>query len=140
MLLEAELPLPGRMAAVPLRKASWWLLLAASKGKRLDTAYVCPRKDAKSAFAKLKVGAWTPKCFARIHTAKGTKEAAFKLRLNALSADGATVKLYATPLCQTTGWATPKAVCKQLRDLPGLPLPNSFYASHNLGWNDSRQD
>ena len=136
--LEADLPLPGRMALVPLKPTTWHLLLAASDGRKIDTAYVCPTKDAGRAFAKLKAGEWSPKCFAEILTQKGPAEVAFRMRLNELSADGATVKLYVTPLCQTSGWATPASVCKQLRDLPGLPIPNAFYASHSLGWNDSK--
>ena len=136
-LLEAELPLPGRMAAVPLKKTSWHLLLAASKGSKLDTAYVCPKKDIKTAFAKLAVGKWSPRCTAKVPTAKGTKEAVFHLRLNELSGDGSTVKLYVTPLCQTSGYASPASACAKLADVPGLPTPNAFYAAHNLGWIDS---
>jgi len=136
-LLEAALPLPGRSALEPLKPTTWHLLLAASKGTRLDTAIVGPSKDTKQAFARLKVGAWSPKCTAKVRTAKGTRDVVFRMRLNALSADGSTVKLYVTPLCQTTGWAWPAATCKELRDVPGLPIPNAFYGAHNLGWIDS---
>jgi len=137
-MLEAELPLPGRMALEPLKPTTWHLLLAASRGKKLDTAYVCPKKDAKTAFARLKVGKWSPRCCTKIRTAKGTREVVFHMRLNELSSDGSTVKLYVTPLCRTTGWATPASVCRELRDLPGLPAPSSFYGAHNLGWIDSK--
>ena len=137
--LEAELPLPGREARVPLKPTTWHLLLIASKGKKLDTAFVCPTKDAKSAFARLKVKTWSPNCSARVQTAKGTVEVVFRLRLQELAPSGSTVKLYVTPLCAASGWATPPSVCRELRDVPGLPIPNSFYGAHGLGWIDSQE-
>jgi predicted AlkP superfamily phosphohydrolase/phosphomutase len=139
LLLEAELPLPGRGALVPLKPTTWHLLLAASKGRKLDTAYVCPTKDAETAFARLRVGQWSPRCFTKVRTEKGTVEAVFLMRLQELAPSGSTVKLYATALCQLSGWASPPSVCRELRDVPGLPIPNSFYGSHGLGWIDSRQ-
>ncbi len=139
VLLEADLPLPGRQAAVPLKPTTWRLLLAASKGRRLDTAYVCPTRDARAAFARLKVGRWSRKCFAKIRTAKGAVEVVFRMRLQELGAAGTPVSLYVTALCQTAGWASPRAVCRELRDVDGMPLPNSMYESHALGWVDSRQ-
>jgi len=137
VMLEAELPLPGRMAAEPLTPNKWHLLLAASEGRQVDTAYVCPAKDVRSAFARLKLNAWSPKCTAKIRTAKGRREVVFRLRLTELSSDGGTAKLYVTPLCRTSGWAWPATVCKELSDVPGLPLPNSFYGAHGLGWTDT---
>ncbi len=139
VLLEANLPLPGRQAVVPLKPTTWHMLLAASKGRKLDTAYVCPTKDARSAFARLKVGQWSPKCFTKISTVKGAVEVVFRLRLQELAPGGARVKLYVTALCQRSGWATPRSVCRELREVAGLPLPNSMYESHALGWIDSRQ-
>jgi len=136
--LEAELPLPGRMAAEPLKPTTWHLLLVASRGKRLDTAIVAPKKDVKSAFAELRVGAWSPRCTAKVRTAKGTREVVFHIRLIELAPDGSRVKLYFTPLCRTDGFAWPARICRALRDVPGLPVPNSFYASHHLGWIDSK--
>ncbi|HUT36774.1 MAG TPA: alkaline phosphatase family protein [Planctomycetota bacterium] len=136
-MLEADLPLPGRQALVPLKPTTWHLLLAASKGTGLDTAYVCPARDAKTAFARLRLGSWSDTCTASLRTAKGTREVVFRLRLTELAPDGSKVKLYVTPLCQTSGWATPASTCGKLRGLPGLPLPNTFYPAHNLGWIDS---
>ena len=136
-MLEAELPLPGRMALVPFKHNTWHLLLTASKGRKLDTAHVCPAKDAKTAFTRLKVGEWSGNCRGRVATQKGTVGVVFRARLNELSADGSVVKLYLTPLCQTTGWAKPASVCRELADLPGLPLPNSFYQAFHLGWIDT---
>ncbi len=138
VVLEAELPLPGRHALEPLKPTTWHLLLFASKGRSIDTAYVCPSKDVKKTFARLKLGAWSPRCTAKVQTDKGTREVVFKMRLTELSSDGSKVKLYVTPLCQTTGWASPARVCRELSDLPGLPMPNSFYAAHHLGWIDSK--
>ncbi len=139
VLLEADLPLPGRQATVPLKPTTWRLLLAASKGRKLDTAYVCPTRDARTAFARLKVGRWSETCCAKVRTAKGPVEVVFRMRLQELGGGGTPVRLYVTALCRTDGWATPRSVCRELRDVPGMPLPNSMYESHGLGWIDSRE-
>jgi len=137
-MLEADLPLPGRSAIVPLKPSTWYLLLAASKGTKIDTAFVCPKKNTDSAFARLKLGQWSPRCSTKVHTEKGIRDVVFRMRLAELASDGSTVKLYITPLCQTRGWATPASICGELEDLPGLPIPNSYYEAHGLGWIDSR--
>ena len=137
-LVEADLPLPGRHALEPLEATEWHLLLCASRGRKVDTAYVCPGKDVRRAFALLRTGSWSPRCTARVRTKGGSREVVFRMRLLELSPDGSRVKLYVTPLCQTSGWAKPARVCRQLRDLPGLPIPNSFYGAHGLGWIGSK--
>ena len=136
VMMEAELPLPGRRAKAPLKPTTWHLLLVASKGRKIDTALVCPTKDAKTAFAKLKTGKWSPRCSAKIKTEKGTVDTIFHMRLRELSSDGSTVKLYVTPLCQTNGWAWPAGVCAELAGLPGLPIPNSFFEAFHIEWID----
>lgn len=131
--LEAELNVKARLPKEPVKRQKWYLCILRTQ-RSFDTAIVATARNGKKALAVLKVGDWSPKIVHTFEVGGKRTRAAFHMKLLELTRDGQNVRLYVTPLCRLDGWATPASICKELRDLDGLPIPNSFYASYRQDW------
>lgn len=135
--LEAELPWRFRYPRYTQAPLTWYLLLEADDSGEFTTAHVCETRDASRHVATLHRGEWSENVVGSVQTKElGTQEAAFRLKLLDLSADGERVTLYCTPLCQLDGWGFPDtlppevgaAVCR------GLPAPYLGLRTFKMGW------
>jgi len=135
--LQADLPFTFPRALHEVTdETTWHALIQDSSGGGYDTVIVSRSKSAKNPVATLKVGQWSDKIFDSFQPVEGKKDVAFKIKLIELSPDGETFKLFFTPLCQLDGWAYPEAAAKELRNVPGLPIPGSIFEVYNLEWTD----
>ena len=94
--LEIELPLRFNGPVYPLTEGkTWYALVLDSGGNGYDTVLLSETKDAKAAFARLKLGEWTPNLKQAFHTTRGEEVAVYK------DDDGEVTKL--SPLCPHRG-------------------------------------
>ena len=134
--IEAQLSIAARQARDPVEPQTWHLLALDTRGRGLDRVLVAKTKDAGKALFELTPGQWSGRIVEKFKVAGRNKKAVFMAKLLQLAKNGRSLKLYFSPICQLDGWAFPASVCRELGDVPGLPVPNAFYASHNLGWID----
>lgn len=133
--LETELPIIPRRAKHEVKEKRWFLLIQNTDDKGYDQAMIFREKSEKEPLTVLKVGVWSKTIKETFETKQGLKKGIFKCKLLELSKDGRRVKLYFSPICQTDGWARPKEVAHELKDMPGLPLPCiDVNTSYNLEW------
>lgn len=130
---ESEIRISFRLSAEVSGEPPWYILLTDS-GKKFDKAGVYKEKDGRKPVAVLKQGEWSDKICTEIKMRKGKRKVAFKIKLLELSPDGENLRIYFTPLCPLEGFGFPEGIEKELENLPGLPLPNSFYSAYHFGW------
>ncbi|MHB1415827.1 MAG: alkaline phosphatase family protein [Chloroflexota bacterium] len=134
-MLEAELPLEYRKPRSPVKDYTWYALLVDSEGKGFDRVIISETKDCANAMADLKVGQWSDTVVRTFDTKAGPQDAAFRIKLLELSADGEDITIYRTSLCALQGWDFPEGIAKEL-PLKGLPLPYPAYQPLKMGWID----
>jgi len=138
--LEAELPLRFNGPAYEILEGKTWYLLALdTEGDGLDAVLLSESRDADAAFARLKVGQWTPNLRQTFATARGEEEAVFRCKLLELSGDGDAFRLYVTPLSRVEmEQCYPRAVAEELNtfETEGLPANRAGYAAYSMEWID----
>lgn len=134
---EAELKIKFRMTDEVCEENPWHLLLINS-GDGFDKAGVYKEKDGSKPLAVVEKGKWSKKIYTEIKTKKGLKKVVFMIKLLDISPDGKEVKVYFTPLCSLSGFGFPEGIEKELENLDGLPVPNSFPLSFMMGWFDAK--
>lgn len=132
---EAELKIEFRWSDYKSEEKNWYALLI-NKGNGFDRVGIYKEKDGSKPLAIIEKGKWSEKIYTEIETDKGKKKVVFKIKLLDLSEDGERIKIYFTPLCSLSGFAFPEGIEKEIENLEGLPVPNSFYTSYHLGWID----
>jgi predicted AlkP superfamily phosphohydrolase/phosphomutase len=97
--LEAELPLKTSM---PGTGPTYYLLLVGAK--MYEEAWICASRDGGRAVAKLRPGEWSEWVTDSFETHdQGSKEGAFRFKLQELSEEGSRVSLYRTDAFPTDG-------------------------------------
>jgi predicted AlkP superfamily phosphohydrolase/phosphomutase len=107
-----------------------------NSGGQCAELLVCETKDAAKPMCRLKVGQWSEKLTRKFKTQQGEKKAAFQFKLLELSAEGAEVKLFLSPLCSLSGFTHPAALADELAQLSPMPWPNFGYEEMNREWVD----
>lgn len=139
--LEAELPWRFRYPKYSMLPLIWHLLLEADADGSFTTAHVCERRDRSSAMCSLRVGEWSDYIVREVASEElGKAEAVFRVKLLELSADGETVTLFVTPLCQIDGWSHPEGLDREVfakGGCRGLPAPYLGLRTFRMGWFDA---
>lgn len=120
---------------VELDEPSLYMLVFGDENE-FNTAGIYLSRNANEPLCILKENQWSEKIYMKIKTKQGEKRVVFKIKLLRLSPDGKDVKIYFTPLCSLSGWGFPSGIEKELENLEGLPVPNSFYYASLAGWID----
>ena len=107
------------------------LLLIDSNGAGYDRLLVCAAQDAAKTLAELQVDQWSGWLFQTVTREGKDVDVAFRLRLNALSADSKQVEVFRTPLYMLDGWAHPPEVAREIVDNVGLCASG---ADAGAGW------
>ena len=131
---EFELKIDFRWSDYISKEKPWYAILINS-GNGYDKVGIYKEKNGKP-LAILEKGKWSEKIYMEIETDKGKKKVVFKIKIIELTPDGKNIKIYFTPLCSLTGFGFPEGIEKELENLDGLPIPNSFYTSYHFGWID----
>jgi len=134
---EAELKIEFRMTDEISEESPWYLLLINS-GNGFDKVGIYREKDGNKPVAIVEKGKWSEKIYTEIKTKNGTKRIVFMIKLIDISPDGESVRIYFTPLCALEGFGFPEGIEKELENSDGLPIPNAFHTSFNLGWFDTK--
>ena len=135
--LEAELPVVGRRTKDRIKPKKWFLLVQDTDGQGYERAMIFKSKEDRKPLVALSLRKWSKTIKEVFETNQGLHEGVFKCKLLQLSKDGQDVKLYFSPICQTNGWAKPKEIAAELKNMPGLPLPcNAINATYNMEWFD----
>jgi len=104
----------GERDAVETPGASVYdLALVASGDGGYDTLLLCVDKDASRPLAALRAGEWTDWIYAD-YGAPCNERGACRYRLVRLSADGAQVTLYRTPIVSLKGFCHPESLCEKI--------------------------
>lgn len=134
--MSIELPLRYRKAKVPVKEKTWYALVTAPENNESAEVTLCTSKDLNSAFAKLKVGEWSPIITQKINTKEGCRNGAFRCKLLECSIKDNKLRLYVTPICDLDGWSFPQDLAKEISSKEGLPLPRGGFNALSLGWID----
>ena len=139
--LEAELPWRFRFPKYTMQPLTWRLLLEADSHGGFTTAHICEERDLATAMCSLKVGEWSDNIVREFASGElGDTEAVFRMKLLDLSADGETVTLFVTPLCQIDGSAFPEGLDREIHEngnCRGLPAPYLGLRTFRMGWFDA---
>jgi len=133
MTFELELPEPVEKTA----RTSWHVLVQASGEGGYDRVTLSPAKNMSEAFFSIGVGDWSEKCFATITMADGSsREVFFRCKLLELSEDAQDFRLYISALCQTSGWANPESICREIESNNGIFGHEGGLIGYSEGWFD----
>ncbi len=136
-MLEAELKLAYRRPTTPVTEdKAWQMLLVDDDGKGFGRVLLCREKDAETAFASLQPKEWSENLYGDFATAEGVKKAVYRVKLLELAKDASRLRLYVTPLCNTSGWSYPAGVMGEIQSQQGLPIPYSGFGALKLDWID----
>ena len=134
---EVEIKINFRESEEISEEPPWYFLLINS-GSGFDTLGVYKEKDGTKPLTILKKGQWSEKIYTEIKTNNGIKRVVFKIKLLEISPDGKNLKIYFTPLCSLSGFGFPEGIEKEIENLDGLPVPDSFFDAYVLGWIDNK--
>jgi len=135
--LEAELRFAYRRAKAAVQPKSWWLLLPKGEGG-FERVEIYRSKAEGRPVCVLRAGEWSGTLEETFETEEGGRAAIFRACLEELTPGGEKLRLYFTHLCAREGWAWPGAICQELREVEGLPLPDNAYQTLSLGWIEAR--
>ena len=139
--LEAELQWRFRYPKYTMAPLSWHALLEADAQGDFTTVHVCEERDRATATCSLKVGEWSDYIVREFASEElGKAEAVFRIKLLELSADGETVTVFVTPLCQIDGWTYPEGLDREIYEkghCRGLPAPYLGLRTFRMGWFDA---
>ncbi|MHB1131640.1 MAG: alkaline phosphatase family protein [Chloroflexota bacterium] len=135
--LEATVTLTPRRTLNKLEPITWHLLVDQSAGKGYDTVTVANAKNKQGIFARLQAGEWSPNIYQAFATAKGPRQAVFKMKLVELSPDAAQFRLYVPGLCALEGWAAPQELENEIKSPGGLPTARAGWESFLMEWIDA---
>lgn len=116
-----------------LTPPTWHLLVLDTDGKGYDRVRIYDRKDSAAPLAELRVGEWSSVLRLELQTEAGPRRCAYSLKLLALSADAADLRLYHTSLCALDGWSHPASLASGISSARGLPIPDTHFG-YNQGW------
>ena len=132
---EAEIKIEFRWSDYISREKPWYILLINS-GNGFEKVGIYRKRDWENQVTILEKGKWSEKIYTELETDRGKKKVVFRIKLIDLSPDGKNIKIYFTPLCSLSGFAFPESIEKEIENLDGLPIPNSFYTSFHFNWID----
>jgi predicted AlkP superfamily phosphohydrolase/phosphomutase len=132
---EAEIKIEFRWSDYISREKPWYILLINS-GNGFEKVGIYRKRDWENQVTILEKGKWSEKIYTELETDRGKKKVVFRIKLIDLSPDGKNIKIYFTPLCSLSGFAFPEGIEKEIENLDGLPIPNSFYTSFHFNWID----
>jgi predicted AlkP superfamily phosphohydrolase/phosphomutase len=132
---EAEFQITFRKTDEISTEPPWYILLI-NLGSGFDKIGLYKEKNGKNPIAIIEKEKWSENIYLEIETKNGKKKIVFKIKLMNLSPDGENLKIYFTPLCALSGFAFPQNIEKEIENIEGLPIPNSFYYSYYYDWID----
>jgi predicted AlkP superfamily phosphohydrolase/phosphomutase len=132
---EAEIKIEFRWSDYISREKPWYILLINS-GNGFEKVGIYRKRDWENQVTILEKGKWSEKIYTELETDRAKKKVVFRIKLIDLSPDGKNIKIYFTPLCSLSGFAFPESIEKEIENLDGLPIPNSFYTSFHFNWID----
>ncbi len=139
--LEAELQWRFRYPKYTMEPLTWHALLEPDAQGDYTTVHICEDRDRATAMCSLKVGEWSDYIVREFTSEElGKTEAIFRIKLLELSADGETVTLFVTPLCQIDGWTFPQGLDREIFEngqCRGLPAPYLGLRTFRMGWFDA---
>ncbi len=139
--LEAELRWRFRFSKYTMQPLTWHVLLEADSHGDFTTAHICEARDLATSMCSLKVGEWSDNIVREFASKElGNTEAVFRIKLLDLSADGETMTLFVTPLCQIGGSAYPEGLDREIHEngnCRGLPAPYLGLRTFRMGWFDA---
>jgi predicted AlkP superfamily phosphohydrolase/phosphomutase len=92
----------------------YYLFLLSRQGNGYDRAVLARDPGAEDQIAEMGKGTWSPWIEDSFQTVDGTRTGTLRFKLEQLSADAATVKLYATQVMDVGGYAYPGSVGRDL--------------------------
>ncbi len=129
--LVAELPFVFRHTRTQIAPVTWKAVI---EGEKLR---VYGDSAEKKLLAELAVGQWSDAVKWTFDTSEGQKVGRCRMKLLELEPQSKQMKLYLTGFEHIDELCYPESLAEELRDLPGLGLPDGFYQSWNLEWIDT---
>lgn len=77
----------GVKACIVRGPSPWWMLVLDTNGNGFSEVILAWKEDLKSAFARLRVGDWSPVIIGEFNTVSGAKQGVFRCKLIELSPD-----------------------------------------------------
>jgi predicted AlkP superfamily phosphohydrolase/phosphomutase len=135
--LEATVSLRLRKMVHPLAPITWHLLVDAAGGAGYDTVTVARSKQARDAYARLRVGEWTRNITETFETEAGPRRAVFRMKLLELTPDAERLRLFVPGLCALNGWAVPAELENEITSQDGMPLVRPPFDAWLMEWIDA---
>ena len=121
-----------------LEPTTWHVLVDSSAGGPYDTVLVAKSKDKQGVYTRLRLGEWSPVIREEFATELGPQQAAFRMKLMELSADGQSLRLYIVGPCALHGWGYPATIEDEITSEQGLPTGKVGLEALQLEWIDGR--
>ncbi len=125
----------GVKACIVEGPSPWWILVLDYDGSGFSEVIVAWKKDFNAAFARLKIGEWSPIIIKEFKTKEGSQKGAFRCKLIELSPDASRFRLFITPICGLRGFTYPPELVEEISKVNPMAMPSHIiYDGLSWGW------
>ena len=136
--LEAKVNVNLWRPKIPVQPITWYVLVDKSGGSAFDTVVIARDKTKAGAYARLKVGEWSPNVYDTFETEQGPKQAATRFKLLELSPDAQQFRVYCPGIFSLSGWGFPAELEQEITSERGLPTARTAYEAFLAEWIDGQ--